>query len=192
MSGADPIGGYNVRMEPYLYVLAVLAALLLAVAFVYNRMVRLRNRVRRAWKDIDVQLRLRHDLVPVLVSVAEGYAAHESRMLERAAHLRSVARAAAGVRERGARELDLASSLAELFALGESYPDLKADEAFQRLFRESVTVENHLAAARKYYNGCVRAYNNFIQSFPQLILARLLRFRPSEYFQEGEGQDTPA
>ncbi len=180
------------NMEPYLYVAAVLAALLFAVAFVFNRMIRLRNRVRRAWKDIDVQLRLRHNLVPVLVSVAEGYAAHESGVLERAARLRAEARAAAGVRERGARELDLASSLAELFALGESYPDLKADEAFQRLFRESVMVENHLAAARKYYNGCVRDYNNFIQSFPQLILARLLRFRPSEYFQEGEGQYAPS
>ncbi len=173
------------------FALAFAFAALLAAVLVFNRMVRLRNRVRRAWKDVDVQLKLRHELVPVLVSTAAGYAAHENEVLERAARLRAEALAAGGARERGAREAGLASALREVYALKESYPELKADEAFENLFQKTVKVEDHLAAARKYYNGSVRAYNTFIQSFPQMLLARLFRFRPAEYFQEEEGPGQP-
>lgn len=175
-------------MDTWAYSLVAGAALVLAATvIVFNRMVRLRNRVRRAWKDIDVELKLRHELVPLLVATTGGYAAQELQVLERAARVRAEAQSATGVREKGARETELASALAEVFALKESYPDLKADAAFGRLFQETVTVENHLAAARKYYNGSVRAYNTFIQTFPYLLLARLLRFREAEYFQEEGG-----
>lgn len=178
-------------MDTWVIVLIVAgAALLLAVVLVFNRMIRLRNKTRRAWKDIDVQLKLRHQLIPLLVSTAEGYALHEKQLLEKVTRMRAEAAAAGGVEERGARELSLAAALRELFVLREDYPELKADENFERLFQELVTVEDHLAASRKYYNGSVRIYNTFIQSFPQLLLARLFRFHAAEYFQQ-EGGEIP-
>ena len=164
-------------------VIAVGALLLLAVVLVFNHMIKLRNKVRRAWKDIDVQLKLRHQLIPLLVSTAEGYALHEKQVLESVTTMRAEAEAASGAQERGAKELSLAGSLREILLLRERYPELKADTTFERLSQELVTVEDHLAAARKYYNGSVRIYNTFIQSFPQLLLAGLFRFRPAEYFQ---------
>lgn len=165
--------------------------MLIVVVLVFNRMIRLRNKVRRAWKDIDVQLKLRHDLVPLLVSTAKGYALHEEQVLEKVTRMRSEAEAASGARERGARERSLAGALSEVFVLKEDYPGLKADTTFERLSEELVTVENHLAAARKYYNGSVRIYDTYIQSFPQLMLARLFFFRPAEYFQYEEDDLPP-
>jgi len=171
-------------------VIAVAALTLLAVAVIFNRMIKLRNKVRRAWKDIDVQLKLRHELIPLLVSTAEGYAAHEQDLLQEVTNIRVRAEAASSVGEKGARESRLAGALSRLFMLEEHYPELKADTTFMRLSDELVTVENHLAAARKYYNGTVRIYNTFIQSFPQLLLAPLFRFRPDEYFQLEEEERT--
>jgi LemA protein len=176
-------------MDAWVYaVIAVGALLFLAVALAFNHMIRLRNKTRKAWQDIDVQLKLRHQLVPLLVSTAEGYTLHEKEALEKVTRMRAEAEAASGVREKGARELSLQAALGEIFVLRESYPELKADESFERLFRELTTVENNLAASRKYYNGSVRIYDTFIQSFPQLLLARLFHFRAAEYFQ---GEDTP-
>jgi LemA protein len=180
-------------MDAWVYIVIVVGALLLlVVVLVFNRMIRLRNKVRRAWKDIDVQLKLRHDLIPLLVSTAEGYALHEEQALEKVTRMRTEAEAASGAKERGSRELSLAGALSEVFVLKENYPELKADTTFERLSVELVAVENHLAAARKYYNGSVRIYNTFIQSFPQLILARLFLFRPAEYFQYEEDLSSAA
>ena len=180
-------------MSAWVYVLIGAGALLLiALVLVFNRMIRLRNKVRRAWKDIDVQLKLRHELIPLLVSTAEGYALHEEQVLQKVTRMRSEAEAASGARQRGSRERSLAGALGEVFVLKENYPELKADTTFERLSEELVTVENHLAAARKYYNGSVRIYNTYIQSFPQLILARLYLFRPAEYFQYEEDGPPPA
>jgi len=163
--------------------IAIGAVLLVAVVLVFNRMILLRNRVKRAWKDIDVQLKMRHQLIPLLVSTTEGYAVHEEQTLEEVTRTRAEAEAASGVKEKGYRELSLAGALSELFLLRERYPELKADINFERLFGELVAVENRLAAARKYYNGAVRIYNTFVESFPQLVLARLFFFRTAEYFQ---------
>ncbi len=176
-------------MDILLYAVIVIGGLLLlAVALLFNHMIRLRNKTRKAWRDIDVQLKLRHELIPLLASTAEGYALHEKQALEKVARMRAEAEAASGVRERGDRELSLTAALGEVLVLRERYPELKADEGFERLFRELTTVENHLAASRKYYNGSVRIYNTLIQSFPQLLLARILRFRAAEFFQqEGAG-----
>ncbi|MEW6554060.1 MAG: LemA family protein [Actinomycetota bacterium] len=180
---------YNLVMDVWVYVVIIVGALLLlALVLFFNHMIRLRNKTRRAWKDIDVQLKLRHQLIPLLVSTAEGYALHEKQVLEKVTRTRAEAVAASGVAERGARELSLAAALGEIFVLRERYPELKADESFQRLFEELVTVEDHLAASRKYYNGSVRIYNTFIQSFPQLLLARLFGFRTAEYFQQEGGE----
>ncbi len=175
-------------MDAWVYVLIVVGALaLILVALGFNHMVGLRNKVKRAWRDIDVQLKLRHNLIPLLVSTAEGYALHEKKALEAVTSMRAEAEAASGARERGAREFALAGVLREMLLLRESYPELKADATFERLSRELVEVENNLAAARKYYNGSVRIYNTFIQSFPQLLLAHLFFFRPAEHFQAEEG-----
>ncbi len=187
--------GIIMRMSIWVYlVIAAVALTLLAVAVVFNRMIKLRNKVRRAWKDIDVQLKLRHELIPLLVSTAEGYAAHEKDLLQEVTNIRVRAEAASGVGEKGARESMLAGALSKLFMLEEHYPELKADTNFARLSGELVTVENHLAAARKYYNGTVRIYNTFIQSFPQLMLAPIFRFLPAEYFQleEEERSSVPS
>jgi LemA protein len=171
-------------MNTWLYVvIAVAALLLLAIVLVFNHMIKLRNKVRRAWKDIDVQLKLRHQLIPLLVQTAAGYSLHERKVLESVTRIRAEAEAASGIEERGAKELSLAGALREVFLLREDYPELKADSSFARLSDELVTVEDHLAAARKYYNGTVRIYNTFIESFPQLVLARLFLFRSGEYFQ---------
>lgn len=179
-------------MDFYLYVVVAIAALFLAgAAFLFNRMVGARNKVRRAWHDIDVQLKLRHELIPRLVEVAEGYSLHERNILESVSAARARAQAASGIGERGERELSLSAALGEVLLLKEGYPELKADEAFERLSVELVQVENHLAAARKYYNGSVREYNTFIQSFPQMLMALLLRFRPAEYFQAEEETESP-
>lgn len=172
------------NMSPFLYALLVAAALaILAGAAAFNRMIRLRNKVARALHDIDVQLELRRRLIPELNRVAAGYAAHEKAILERAARARREAASARGTAERGQRELALAEALREVLLLAERYPDLKADSSFARLAEETVRVEDHLAAARKYYNGTVRAYNTFIQSFPANLLAALFRFSPAPYFQ---------
>ncbi len=178
-------------MDAWVYVVIVVAVLLLlTVVLVFNRMVRMRNKTRKAWQDIDVQLKLRHQLVPVLVSAAEGYSLHEKQLLEKVARARAEAEAATAVGERGARELSLAAALNEVLVLRESYPELKADTGFERLFQELVIVEDHLAAARKYYNGSVRIYNTFIQSFPQMLLAAVFGFRQAEYFQREADEDT--
>lgn len=171
-------------MDWYWYLMVGLAAVLLAAAvYCFNHMITLRNKVRRAWKDIDVQLEKRSQLVPILVRVAEGYAMHERQVLESVTRKRSEAREAEGAAERGARELSLASALWDVLMLEEDYPQLKADDSFEELHRQLVQIEDHLAAARKYYNGAARIYNTYIQSFPQLLLAAPFLFRPAEYFQ---------
>lgn len=175
-------------MDTWIYILiAAGVLLLLAIVIAFNRMIRLRNKVRRAWKDIDVQLKLRHELIPLLVSTAEGYALHEKKALENVTNMRAQAETASSLEEKGIRELTLTGALRKIFMLGEDYPKLKADTTFARLSEELVTVENHLAAARKYYNGTVRIYNTYIQSFPHMILARPFRFRTAEYFQLEDG-----
>jgi len=161
---------------------------ILAAAAAFNRMVRLRNRVRRAWQDIDVQLELRHRLVPLLVQTVRGYARHESELLEEVTRRRAAAASASRVSERGELERSLSQAAGEVLFLAEKYPQLKADAAYADLSARLVALEDDLASSRKYYNGSVRAYNDFIQSFPQLLLARLLRFEAAEYFQLREGE----
>lgn len=171
-------------MSVLVYVLIGLAVLLLAaIVYYFNRMIKLRNKVRRAWKDIDVQLKKRHDLIPLLVRIAEGYSLHERRVLVNVTEKRSEAQAASGPREIGDKELSLTIGLNDIFLLREEYPELKADSAFQELSDELVVVEDHIAASRKYYNGSVRIYNTYIESFPQLLFARPFRFLTEEYFQ---------
>lgn len=168
-------------------VVLLLAALAWAV-FVYNRLVRLRNQVRTAWADIDVQLTRRHDLVPQLVAAVSAYAAHESAALESVTALRAQAMQQPGPRELGELESALEQGIGRLFVLKEAYPELRASENFAQLQRDLVDVEEHLQYARRFYNGAVRDYNDAIQRVPDLVVARGFGFGGSEFFQAGDGE----
>jgi LemA protein len=158
--------------------------LLLAIGAVwlFNRLVRLRNQVRNAWSDVDVQLQRRHDLVPMLVESVKGYAAHERQLLESIAIERSAAMRADTPAQRVAPETALGRHLERLIALGEAYPELKASVNFSQLSTQLVQVEDTLQHARRFYNGSVREYNTALETFPGLLVAAALAFRPAEFF----------
>ena len=162
--------------------LIALAVLLLWGIFIYNRLVGEKNRVLSAWSDIDVQLKRRHDLIPKLVDAVKHYAAYESATLGEVTALRERARQSASVAEIGAVESALGGKVQRLVALAEAYPDLKADDAFLALQKELTDVENNIQYARRYYNGAVRMLNTRIDSFPDTLVARLLRFIKADYF----------
>jgi LemA protein len=164
-------------------VAAVIAALLVWVVFIYNRLVRLRNQVRNAWADIDVQLTRRHDLVPQLVTAVKGYAGHEKAVLEAVTELRNRALAEKSPARLGEVESALEAAMTRLFALQEAYPDLKASENFLALQRDLVEVENHLQYARRFYNGAVRDYNDAVQRVPDLVIAQGFAFKNGEFYQ---------
>lgn len=153
--------------------------------FVFNRLVRLRNQVRNAWADIDVQLTRRHDLVPQLVAAVKGYADHERSVLTAVTELRAQALRQSSPARLGAIESELEGALGKLLALQEAYPDLKASTNFLDLQKGLVEVEDHLQYARRYYNGSVRDLNDAIQHFPDLLVARAFGFRESEFYQAG-------
>jgi LemA protein len=163
-------------------VLITLVLLLLGAGiWIYNRLIRNRNRVNEAWAGIDVQLQKRAELVPNLVQTVKGYAAHESSVLEEVTRARTTT--ATGVDARAQHETALSRSLGRLFALAESYPDLKASEGFRQLHSSLVDIEDHLQYARRYYNGAVRDNNNLVEGFPSNIVASLFKFRPAEFFE---------
>jgi LemA protein len=162
---------------------AVVAALLVWAVLIYNRLVRLRNQVRTAWADIDVQLTRRHDLVPQLVTAVKGYAGHEKAVLEAVTELRNRALAEKSPARLGEVESALEKAMTRLFALQEAYPDLKASETFLALQRDLVEVENHLQYARRFYNGAVRDYNDAVQRVPDLVIARGFAFTNGEFYQ---------
>lgn len=168
-----------------LLLLIVVAALAWA-AFAFNRLVRLRNQMRSAWADIDVQLTRRHDLVPQLVAAVKGYAGHERATLEAVTELRSRAVDTTRPAPLGEVESALEQALSRLFALQEAYPELKANTTFEQLQRDLVEVEDQLQYSRRFYNGAVRDYNTTIQRVPDLVIAGPFGFTPAEFFQAGE------
>jgi LemA protein len=166
--------------------IALFLLLLIATAWLYNRLVRNRNLVSEAWAGIDVQLQKRFELVPNLVQTVKGYTAHESGVLEELARLRSAGEPrieAQGIEARAKHETALSRSLGRLFALAEDYPDLKASEGFQQLHSSLVEIEDHLQYARRYYNGAVRDNNTLVESFPSNIVARFFNFAQAEFFE---------
>jgi LemA protein len=160
-------------------------AIALWVALGFNRLVRLRNQVRAAWADIDVQLTRRHDLVPQLVAAVRGYADHERATMEAVTALRAEAVSTSSPARLGEVETALEAGLGRLFALRESYPDLMASENFGALQGELVEVEDQLHFSRRFYNGAVRDLNTTRERFPDTLIARLFGFREAEYFQAG-------
>jgi LemA protein len=163
------------------------AALLLGVAWLYNRFVRLRHKVREGYAGVDVQLRRRHDLVPNLVRVVQAYARHEQETLEGVVRARTEAVAADAIPDRERRESDLARSLERLLVLVERYPDLKADANFRRLHADLVEVEDDLQYARRYYNATARDFNVAREQFPSNLVAALLGLKAEPYFEVEEG-----
>ncbi|MEE4173011.1 MAG: LemA family protein [Xanthomonadales bacterium] len=153
----------------------------LALAWIYNRLVRQRNIVSAAWSDIDVQLQKRHELVPNLVATVKGYLRHEAEVLEQTTRLRAEGPEDAGAV--AAEETVLSRQLGKLFALAEDYPELKASEGFQQLHDSLVAIEDDLQFARRYYNGAVRDNNNLVQSFPVNLVAGPFGFRTADFFE---------
>mgnify|MGYP003539939683 FL=1 len=163
--------------------LGILLAIGLWAVFAFNRLVRLRNQVRTAWADVDVQLIRRHDLVPSLVTAVQAYAGHEQAVLTAVTELRAQAMQAQAPGTLGTLESALQEGIGRLLALREAYPDLKANENFAQLQRDLVQVEEQLQYARRFYNGAVRDLNDGVQRVPDLLVARTFGFRDAEFFQ---------
>ncbi|WP_433511985.1 LemA family protein [Nonomuraea sp. CA-143628] len=161
--------------------LLLLIAVLIVV--IYNGLVRKRNAVENAWAQVDVQLKRRHDLVPNLVEVVRGYASHERQTLTAVTAARAQALGAHSLAEQADAENALTSALKTLFAVAESYPDLKASQNFAELQEELATTENRIAYSRQYYNDAVLTYSNAIQTVPANIVAGMGGFTAREYFQ---------
>ena len=163
-------------------ILVILVLVVLGTGiWIYNRLIRNRNRVSEAWAGIDVQLQKRAELVPNLVQTVKGYASHETAVFEEVAHIRATGETRVDARAK--QETALSRSLGRLFALAEDYPDLKASEGFQQLHNSLIEIENHLQFARRYYNGAVRDNNNVVESFPSNLVAGLFNFKLAEFFE---------
>jgi LemA protein len=173
-------------------ILILLAGLVLWAVGLYNGLVTRRQRVNQAFADVDVQLKQRHDLIPNLVETVKGYAAHEKGTLDAVIQSRNAALSAPqGTPQQAQAEAQLTGALGRLIALGEAYPDLKANANFQQLQTELSDIENKLAAARRFFNNSVSEYNAAIESFPAVFLARQFGFQPREFFDVGaEGRKT--
>jgi LemA protein len=169
-------------------IVAIVIALLVVSVLVHNRLGRRRNQVDNAWSQINVQLRRRHDLIPDLVETVKSYAPHERGTLEAVNEARARAINAQGPADQASAENMLSGALRSLFAVSESYPDLKADQTFLALQQELAETEDRSAYARQYYNDAVLSYNNAVGTVPQRIFAAVFGFRSREYFQAG-GQE---
>ncbi len=169
----------------------VLVVAVFAVIGIYNRLVTLRNRVDNAWSQIDVQLRRRYDLIPNLVETVKGYASHEKETLEKVVQARTMAMSAEGVKDKGEAENMLTGTLKSIFALAESYPDLKANQNFLMLQEELSGTESKIAYSRQFYNDSVMTYNTSTQTFPSNVLAGMFGFKEREYFEIEEVAKEP-
>jgi LemA protein len=169
-------------------VLGVVVLLLLWLVVVYNRLVSLRQVTGQSWSDVDVQLKLRHDLVPNLVETVKGYAAHERGTLEAVVQARNAALGANGPAAQAQAEGQLGAALGRLLALSEAYPDLKANQNFLQLQAELIDIENKIAAARRFFNNAVAEYNAAIQSVPAVFFAGSLGFTSRGFFEVPESE----
>ena len=169
-------------------ILGVVVVFVLWIIMIYNQLVAMRQRVGQAFADVDVQLKLRHDLIPNLVETVKGYAAHERGTLEAVVQARNAAIAAQGPAQQAAAENMLTGALRQLFALSEAYPDLKANQNFQQLQSEISDVENKIAASRRFFNNSVSEYNTGIQQFPAALFAAIFGFTQRQFFDVGEAE----
>lgn len=170
-------------MRGTIIVLALVGIAVIALIGIYNTLVRLRNQVKNAWSQIDVQLKRRYDLIPNLVETAKGYMKHERGTLESITEARSRAMGAEGVGEKAKAESALGQSISKFMLVVENYPDLKANQNFMAVQEELTSTENKIAFSRQAYNDQVLFFNNKIQMFPSNIVAGMFRFEPQEFFE---------
>jgi LemA protein len=172
-------------------IIAILVVAALYGIWAYNGLIRRRNQIENAWSQIDVQLKRRLDLIPNLVETVKGYAAHERETLDAVIRARNAAMAAPDTPNAQAdANNQITGALRQLFALGEAYPDLKANQNFLALQEELTATEGRVAYARQFYNDSVLDYNNKLQQFPTMIFARMLKFERREYFEADEAART--
>ena len=168
-----------------LILLGILVVIILWFFTAYNGLVRLRNQVKNAWAQIDVQLKRRHDLIPNLVETAKGYVKHERETLENITKARNLAvdASGSGVGAQAKAEGALAGALSKFFAVVENYPDLKANQNFLALQEELTSTENKVGFARQFYNDQVMTFNTKIETVPTNIVANLCNFKQAEFFE---------
>jgi LemA protein len=161
----------------------VVIVLALAVVAIYNRLVRLRNRVENAWAQVDVQLRRRYDLIPNLVETVKGYASHERTTFEEVTRARTAAQQATTVAQQAEAENVLTAAIGRLFAVAEAYPELRATENFQQLQAELANTEEKIRIARQVYNDSVLTYENARETVPTNVVAGMFSFEEKPYFE---------
>lgn len=172
-------------------VIVVVVLLVVLAVVAYNGLIRSRNQIDNAWSQIDVQLKRRLDLIPNLVETVKGYAAHERETLEAVIQARNAAIEAPDTpHEQAESDNMLTGALRQVFALGEAYPELKANQNFLALQEELTATEGRVAYARQFYNDSVLTYNNKLQQVPTVFFARALNFREREYFEADEAART--
>jgi len=170
-------------------ILIIVLVLIFWIIIIYNNLVRLRNRTKEAWADIDVQLIRRYTLIPNLVETVKGYASHEKGVLKEVTEARTKAMGAKNLREREEAENVLSGALKTLFAVAERYPNLKASTNFLELQRELRDTEDKIQAARRFYNGNVRDLNIKLESFPEKLVVSLFGFEKMEFFELAEAAE---
>jgi LemA protein len=173
-------------------VIAAVALVAFWLIFVYNGLIRLRNRVQEAWSDIEVQLKRRYDLIPNIVNSVKGYAKHEEGVFTKVTEARANAIQAKTPAEHAKAENMLTGALKSLFAVSEAYPDLKASDNFLHLQQELVDTEDKIQASRRFYNGNVRDFNTALQVFPTNMIGNALGFKKYDFFDApDEVNETP-
>ena len=181
------MGGMSAVGIVLIVILVLLVVVVLWAVGGYNALVRLRNLVQESWRQIDVELKRRHDLIPNLVETVKGYAAHEKGVFEEVARARSAAiTPGSGPAEQAQQENVLTQALGKLFAVAEAYPDLKASQNFMALQTELTNTEDRIAAGRRFYNANVRELNTKIETVPTNIIAGMFHFVRAEYFEAEE------
>jgi LemA protein len=165
------------------FVFVLVLAVSLYAVMIYNRLVRLRNTVKSAWSDVDVQLKKRYDLVPNLVETVKGYAQHEKSLFEKVTEARATAIHATRPADKSKAENLFQESIRTLFAVAEAYPELKASENFRQLQMQLKELEDGIENSRRYYNAVVRDFNILIESFPSSVVASQFKFAQEEFFE---------
>ena len=170
-------------MSGLLIFLVIVVVILAYFVSNYNSLVRLRNQVKNAWSQIDVQLKRRHDLIPNLIETVKGYMTHERETLQNITNARSKAMGAGSVGEKAKAESELSGAMSQFYVVVENYPDLKANQNFLSLQEELTSTENKISFSRQSYNDQVLFYNNKTEMFPSNIIAGMFNFKPEEFFE---------
>jgi len=163
-------------------VLVIIGLVAVFLIGIYNRLVTLRQRVKNAWAQVEVQLKRRYDLIPNLVNTVKGYASHERETFEKVTQARNMAIQAKDVGEQAGAENLLSGALKTLFAVAENYPELKADANFRQLQEELTNTEGKISFSRQFYNDTIMTYNTTIERFPTVLIAGMFGFHKEDYF----------